>query len=255
MIRNLLRSLGGACVALIICSPATFAQRGAAPLPATRADTLLQAGRWAEAEDLLYAAARADSRDPVARAALGRYLAMKGAILPGMTLISEAEKFGLDAATTNAMLAPWRAVQRWRGVLHVAHDSAVVVEPTTDTTVLFRLPLPGADTRGAHSPQQWLNVVPRIIGIDSVSRPARFGAEVVEQLVPSYDLDFHELTLHADPRSALRAIGQRYRVLRSPTEINVLVGPGRVLPLTAALRELDAHWWQLDLPHGLLVVR
>jgi hypothetical protein len=30
---------------------------------------------------------------------------------------------------------------------------------------------------------------------------------------------------------------------------------GRTLPLAAALRELGAMWWQLDLPHGVLIVR
>jgi len=43
--------------------------------------------------------------------------------------------------------------------------------------------------------------------------------------------------------------------LRDERKILVLVGPGRVLPIATALRELDARWWQLDLPHGLLVVR
>jgi hypothetical protein len=61
--------------------------------------------------------------------------------------------------------------------------------------------------------------------------------------------------LHADPKSALRAEGERYRVLRDSREIRVLMTEGRALSLTSALAELAPRWWQLDLLHGWLVVR
>ena len=38
-------------------------------------------------------------------------------------------------------------------------------------------------------------------------------------------------------------------------DIRVLMTTGRALSLPAALRELGAKWWQLDLPHGMLLVR
>jgi hypothetical protein len=37
--------------------------------------------------------------------------------------------------------------------------------------------------------------------------------------------------------------------------VRVLLGPGHVASLPSALRELTPRWWQLDLPHGVLIVR
>ena len=55
--------------------------------------------------------------------------------------------------------------------------------------------------------------------------------------------------------SSLRAVGRRYSVLRTEREVRVLLAPGRVQSLDEALRELKPQWWQLDPPHGVLVVR
>jgi hypothetical protein len=44
-------------------------------------------------------------------------------------------------------------------------------------------------------------------------------------------------------------------VLRSERDGLVLQAPCRVRPLDEALRELTPRWWQLDLPHGVLIVR
>lgn len=228
------------------------AARPAAMLPATRADSLLEQGRWAEAEDAFYAQSRANPRAPVARAALGRYLAMRGAIVPGTILIEEAQKFGLDAGVAQSLLAPWRRVQRWRGGLRFPLDSAITVEPSAESVALFRVPLPAARRGPART---WADVVPRIIGIDTAGARAQVGTELVEQLVPSYDVALKQVTFHADPRAALSSIGQRYRVLRTGDDIRVLLAPGRALSLATAMRELDARWWQLDLPHGFVVVR
>jgi hypothetical protein len=81
------------------------------------------------------------------------------------------------------------------------------------------------------------------------------GIEIYEAFVPSLDMRTGKLTLHANSRSALSATGQRYQVLRSQREVLVLVADRRALPLADALRELAPNWWQLDLIHGLLVVR
>ena len=78
------------------------AQWGRSPLPRSRADVLLDAGLWPQAEEAYYAQSRLRPRAPAPRAALGRYLAMKGAVLPGTVLIEEALKFGLDSVV-------WRA--------------------------------------------------------------------------------------------------------------------------------------------------
>ena len=71
-----------------------------------RADTLLIAGRVFSAESLYYIAVRRAPRDPVARLALGRYLAQRGALKVGAVLMEEARYFGGDAAQIALDLAP-----------------------------------------------------------------------------------------------------------------------------------------------------
>jgi len=70
------------------------------------ADSLLERGRLDRAESLYYAAVRARPRDPVAREALGRYLAARGAQRVAVTLFEEALQFGGPPAIVSADLAP-----------------------------------------------------------------------------------------------------------------------------------------------------
>ena len=72
----------------------------------TRADTLLRRGDLRRAEDLYYAAVRRQPRDPVARLALGRYLAARGALKVGAVLMEEARFFGGDVRIIARQLAP-----------------------------------------------------------------------------------------------------------------------------------------------------
>jgi hypothetical protein len=71
-----------------------------------RADTLLVAGRIFAAESLYYIAVRRGPRDPVARLALGRYLAQRGALKVGAVLMEEARFFGGDPTRVAIELAP-----------------------------------------------------------------------------------------------------------------------------------------------------
>jgi hypothetical protein len=148
-------------------------------------------------------------------------------------------------------------VQRWRGALRYPADSAITVEAPTEAVSLFRIPLPASRRRtGGSATRMLVDVVPRVVGIDtSGSARGRIGIETIELLMPSYDVLRHQVTFHADSRSALSAIGHRYPVLRTESDIRVQVAPGRVLSLAPALREVDARWWQLDLAHGFVVVR
>lgn len=231
------------------------------PLPRSRADALLDAGLWEQAEEAYYAQSRVRPRAPTPRAALGRYLAMKGAVMPGTVLIEEALRFGLDSTVARAMLAPWRDVLGWRTIATIRSDSSLRVRPPRDSTALFRLPLPSraaAETGTTANSRDtvWADVVPRLIGSDSLyTRSPRIGIELIEGLVPSLDTVTMRLTLHADSRSALRTTGERYPLLRDARDVRVLMTPGRTLSLPAALRELAPRWWQLDLVHGVLVVR
>ncbi|HKO16994.1 MAG TPA: hypothetical protein VJU87_12195 [Gemmatimonadaceae bacterium] len=70
------------------------------------ADSLLAAGRVAQAESLYYAASSASPRDPGTRAALGRYLAARGALRIGAVLLEESRLFGGDTAAIARALAP-----------------------------------------------------------------------------------------------------------------------------------------------------
>ena len=223
------------------------------PLPRSDAEALLDAGRWTEAEDLLYAQVRARPRDPLARARLGQYLAMRGALRPGLVLIEEAGEFGLAATTVRVLGTPIRTLIDWRDrVASSARDEAIPVRPPAGEGALLRFPLP----RAARGDTLWADLVPRMVAFDSASDSnPRVGIETIDAAVPAFDVANHVLELHADPRGALRAVGRRYLVLRSERDVRVLLAPGRVRSLAEALRELTPRWWQLDLPHGLLVVR
>jgi hypothetical protein len=246
---------GAACLlgALLATAGTPARARAQDELPPSRADSLLDAGRWSEAEELLYAATRTHPRDPVARARLGRYLAMKGALRPGLVLVEEAEEFGLPAATARALARPIHDLIEWRGRAESAgRDSSIAVRAPSDAGSLLRYPL----VRPGQADTVWAELVPRMIGTDSAFGPSpRLGIETLEGFVPALDVADWTLHLHADTRAALSALGRRYPVLRSPSGVRVLVAPGRVRPLATALRELAPRWWLLDLAHGLLVVR
>ena len=246
------RRFAALAIALLSIAPArTLAQESV--LLASEADALIDAGRWADAEEMLYAAVRARPRDPIARARLGRYLARKGALRPGLVLIEEAAEFGLPPSATRALAGPIRSLIDWRERAELMErDSTIVVRPTSTPGALLRLPL----LQGTARDTVWADLVPRTIGRDSASGATpRVGIETIEALVPSFDAANHVLRLHADPRAPLAAVGRRYPVLRSERDVLVLLAPGRARPLVDALRELAPRWWQLDLPHGVLVVR
>lgn len=249
-----LRARSLALVTCLFFALAGTANAQASPLlPRSQADALIDAGRWSDAEEMLYGEVRTQPRNAVARARLGRYLAMKGALLPGLVLIEEAQQFGLPAATARRLSAPFRSLVDLRRQESVgARDSSIVVRAATNAGSLLRFPI----ARSAGRDTLWADLVPRMIGLDSASGAnPRVGVEVLEGLVPTYDVSNRVLRLHADSRSALSALGKRYSVLRSPADVRVLVGPGRVRSLPDALKELNARWWQLDLLHGVLVVR
>ena len=89
-----------ALVAIVLARPA------GAQWALIQADSLLASGRVAAAESLYYAASSAHPRDAVARAALGRYLAARGALRIGAVLLEEARLFGGDTAGIARSLVP-----------------------------------------------------------------------------------------------------------------------------------------------------
>jgi hypothetical protein len=258
-------ALRSALAALLVVSfsPLRDAAAQSVPrLPRTRADILLDMGEWSAAEEAYYAQSREQPRAPIQRAALGRYLAMKGAVLTGTVLIEEAQQFGLDSSITRVLLRPWRAVLDWRSIASLPADSVITVRTSRDSTALFQLPIPrtAASEKSGKGRRPagvtWADVVPRMIGADSINaRVPRVGVELIEAFVPSYDVATNKVMLHTDSRSATKAPGRRYLILRDARDIRVLMTPGRTLSLPHALKELQPQWWQLDLLHGVLVVR
>jgi hypothetical protein len=258
------RLLKALCVAAACASiPAASRAQRIPQLPPTRADFLLREGRWAEAESEFYLQSDRMPRDPVARAALGRFLAMKGAVRPGSILVEEAKKFGLEAMTARALLEQMKAIIEWRSdAASFQRDTTMAIRTSRDAGVLFRVGMPRTDRNGRMrgssdaSELVWHDIVDRPIGLDSVNAPGSpMGFEVFEALSPSIDVRAEEMTLHANSRSALSANGRRLQVLRWTDGVQVQMGDSQVLPLIPALRALRARWWQLDLVHGVLVVR
>ncbi|HKN68349.1 MAG TPA: hypothetical protein VJW73_18820 [Gemmatimonadaceae bacterium] len=91
-------------IATLAFAPApAFAQWGAT---VGQADSLLASGHVSTAESVYYATSSARPRDAVARAALGRYLASRGALRIGAVLLEEARLFGGDSASIARSLAP-----------------------------------------------------------------------------------------------------------------------------------------------------
>lgn len=105
LVRDFVSSSRATAVALAtVLLPATAAaQWGSAVF---EADSLLASGRVTMAESLYYAASSARPRDAVARAALGRYLASRGALRIGAVLLEEARLFGGDSASIARSLVP-----------------------------------------------------------------------------------------------------------------------------------------------------
>ena len=118
------------CVALVaLTSLATLAAPAQAQWGVWGADSLLAAGRVTAAESLYYAASSASPRDPGPRAALGRYLAARGALRIGAVLLEEARVFGGDTASLaralSRCIAPSVTIARLRHSrnLHCRHPS------------------------------------------------------------------------------------------------------------------------------------
>ena len=93
-------------VVIAVVAAAMIPTAAGAQWAVARADSLLASGRVGAAESLYYAASNSRPRDAIARAALGRYLASRGALRPGAVLLEEARLFGGDTASIARALAP-----------------------------------------------------------------------------------------------------------------------------------------------------
>lgn len=112
--------------ALVLVAP-----RGSGAQASRTADAALNAGDVARAESLYYAAIRVRPGDPMARWALGKYLAERGALKVAATLLEEADQFGGDALAevVNADLAPvYFTLGDYHALLTLSHSPLTPAE-------------------------------------------------------------------------------------------------------------------------------
>jgi len=203
-----------------------------------RADSLLIAGRIFSAESLYYIAVRRSPRDPVARFALGRYLAQRGALKVGAVLMEEARYFGGDPARIAVELAP--VYQRLGEYNHLAALPASAVPYGQRTRAEYlrdnRPGIAGPDSASVDytvNDSQLLGRVRLLIGVD--------------MLMATIDARAEGLVLDTSwaSRKELLHFGSRATSLRDVSAVtpNVALGPytltnvsTRFAPLTPSAR-------------------
>ena len=150
--RRTLGALPILALAVALGARPAAAQRLSAALVTARADSLTRGGELQRAERLLFALSRREPKDPVARLALGRHLAARGALRVGAVLMEEARFFGGDAR-------------------EVARELAPVYERLGDYKALDALPETPL-TRPERARARWLRGnAPAVTGPDSVVLP------------------------------------------------------------------------------------
>lgn len=93
------------------------------------ADSAFAAADIPKADSLFYRAVRQRPRDPIAREALGEYLAMRGASRIAAVLLEEARMFGGDPARIATRLVPlYQSLGDWRALLSLAGAPLTVAE-------------------------------------------------------------------------------------------------------------------------------
>jgi hypothetical protein len=103
-------SLAVTVAALTVASPLVAQRQRQVEL--SPADQAIAAGKFGYAEDLLFYESSLDPRNHAARAALGSFMAARGKLLVGATLLEEAMRFGADSASVETRLFE---IYRWEG--------------------------------------------------------------------------------------------------------------------------------------------
>lgn len=98
-------------VLAVVTATSAVAQR-ARQVELSPADQAIAAGKYGYAEELLFYESSLDTRNHVNRAALGSFMAARGKLLVGATLLEEAMRFGADSASIQTRLFE---VYRWEG--------------------------------------------------------------------------------------------------------------------------------------------
>jgi hypothetical protein len=146
----------------------------------------LSRGNVSRAESLYYAASDARPRDPVARAALGRYLAARGAVPVAAVLLEEARTFGGDANRLD-------------------HDLALLYEQMNDFASLARLPA-SAIRAPARARAAWLVAAgtgTRMADVTAVRYAPTSGTTTLGQLAVHVNGEVRSATLDPDESRVL----------------------------------------------------
>lgn len=100
-----------AVLTMLLVAGATEAQR-VRQVETSAADQAIAAGKFGYAENLLFYTSSLNTRDHAARAALGAFMAARGRLLVGATLLEEAMQFGGDSTSIQTRLFE---IYRWDG--------------------------------------------------------------------------------------------------------------------------------------------
>ena len=247
--RRRLLALAGVLLAL---APAPSGAQDA-PLPRSEAESLIDAGRWTEAEEMLYASARARPRDPIARARLGRYLAMKGALARARARGGSGRVRPCRRRRSRARDADPHAARLARagGVVGAGLDDRRAAAGGGGRVDAYadHSRHPRGYALGRPGPAGWSR---------STARQARLRASASRRSTPRFRRSTWPITCcDCPPIRARRCVpsvagipfcGRSVKCAYCSHQVGCVRSP-------EALRELAPRWWQLDLPHGLLVVR
>ena len=225
-----------------------------------RDDSLLAAGQVPRAESLYYAAALRNSLDSHGRAALGRYLASRGAFLIGATLLEESVTFGADTASVaRVRAAALQAAGEWMQVSQLPRSTLTPAERQRAAWLATHAPaVSGADsvTVGFEpSSAMGLGRVQLVVGNDTLAADVD---PAVDELVLGDYRDFAPLV-----QVFSGAAGDRVAVLqraaigdlvleRIPARIDPQLGPARARIGLALLARLAPT---VDAAAGVLTLR
>ncbi|MBX9929094.1 MAG: hypothetical protein K2X99_09295 [Gemmatimonadaceae bacterium] len=250
-----------ACVAVlsIAVAPVLHAQVADSAL----AERYLARGWTTEAEDELYAQVRRAPEDPAARGALGAYLASRGRLRVGATLLEEARRFGGDSSAIARRLAPvYHWLRDWDALAALpasplsaaerARVQALLRRPFMLDTSRARVAL--ARPSGAHvwptieveigGRRQWAEVDARIVGleVEAAPRAQRFGWSAMGEVALVDSVVIGGAVLTNVPATLVRRRGARigldlFALLRPEMGASGdSVWVGRAPPLRGAVR-------------------
>jgi hypothetical protein len=179
-------SVRAACLALWASVLAAQPARRIDPSPA---DLAIARGQLDEAETQLFEASRVSPRDPVARGALGSFLAARGRLKVGAVLLEEARQFGGEARAIDERLAHiYGWLGSWDLVAALPGNAALDAPRRARAAYLARNPtsFTGPDSSAVLLEPNELAGLGRVaIEVGSVTLPADVDASIEGLVLPA----------------------------------------------------------------------